>query len=187
MEFDNHIMFYKKENKVENIRILGKYFCRNNKNKGKLIIHNKKSCLKEFIDLKNINEKQIKIIMILNKNIFNKSYMFKDCKSLLELKISDNLEYIEDSGNLYSILEENSDIYEEEMIDYNPDNIESSEFDKNTFYENCDINISEIKTYTGENNNDSIPVFLKLFELQYNFSNLKYIFYNCKSLKRFII
>ena len=42
-----------KEIKSDNIRILGKDFVKNNKNKGKLIINNKKYKLKEFI---NINE-----------------------------------------------------------------------------------------------------------------------------------
>ena len=81
------------KNKVK-LRILGKYFCRNNKNKGKLIINNKKSELKEFINIENIKKEQIKIKMLLNKNLYNKSYMFKDCKSLLELKINNNLEYM---------------------------------------------------------------------------------------------
>ena len=70
------------KNKVK-IRILGENFCRNNKNKGKLIINNKKSELKEFINIENINKEQIKIKMVLNKNLYNKSHMFKDCKSLL--------------------------------------------------------------------------------------------------------
>ena len=86
-------------------RILGEYFCRNNKNKGKLIINNKKLCLQEFIEIKKIvdkdesTRKKIKIKMVLNKNLYNKSYMFKDCKTLLELKINNNLEYIEDDEN----------------------------------------------------------------------------------------
>ena len=40
------------------LRILGENFCRNNKNKGKLIINNKKSEIKEFINIENINRKQ---------------------------------------------------------------------------------------------------------------------------------
>ena len=81
------------------LRIIGENFCRNNKNKGKLIINNKKSEIKEFINIENINKEQIKIKMVLIKNLYNKSYMFKDCKTLLELKINNNLEYIEDNEN----------------------------------------------------------------------------------------
>ena len=38
-----------KENQSDNIRLLGEDFVKNNKNKGKLIINNKKYKLKEFI------------------------------------------------------------------------------------------------------------------------------------------
>ena len=72
-------------------RILGEYFCRNNKNKGKLIINNRKSDLQEFIDIENNNEKQAKIKMILSKNIYDKSCMFKDCISIFELSLNDNV------------------------------------------------------------------------------------------------
>ena len=101
MEYDYHAMLYiniNNKNKGK-LRILGEYFCRNNKNKGKLIINNKKSELKEFINIETINKEQIKIKMLLNKNLYNKSYMFKDCKSLLELIINNNLEYMEDNEN----------------------------------------------------------------------------------------
>ena len=102
MEF--HTMIYKIEFYLDDIdksklRILGEYFCRNNKNKGKFIINNIKSEIKEFINIENINKEQIKIKMLLNNNLYNKSYMFKDCKSLLELKINNDLEYIEDDEN----------------------------------------------------------------------------------------
>ena len=122
MELDCHTMLYNIPNKNEldrhednikidkdkfwidikykrKLRILGEYFCRNNKNKGKIIINNKKSEIKEFINIENINKEKIKIKMLLNKNLYNKSYMFKDCKTLLELKINNNLEYIEDDEN----------------------------------------------------------------------------------------
>ena len=78
-----------KNNKNESkLRILDEYFCRNNKNRGKLIINNKKSEIKDFINIENYNKEQIKIKMVLNNNLYNKSYMFKDCKSLLELTIN---------------------------------------------------------------------------------------------------
>ena len=93
-KFWSDIMFKRK------LRILGEYFCRNNKNKGKIIINNKKSEIKEFINIENINKEKIKIKMLLNKNLYNKSYMFKDCKTFLELKINNNLEYIEDNEDV---------------------------------------------------------------------------------------
>ena len=69
MEYDCHTIFYiniNNKNK-EKLGILGEYFCRNNKNKGKLIINNKKFELKEFINIDNIYKGQIKIKMLLNK------------------------------------------------------------------------------------------------------------------------
>ena len=48
MELNIQTMLYEKRNNSGNLRILGKDFCRNNKNKGKLIINNKKSELKEL-------------------------------------------------------------------------------------------------------------------------------------------
>ena len=116
MEFNIQTMIYIVSGKL---RILGEYFCRNNKNKGKLIINNKKSEIKEFINFENNNKEQIKIKMILNNNLYNKSYMFKDCKTLLELKINNNLEYIEDN--------ENFDINNYELK-YNENNINYEEY-----------------------------------------------------------
>ena len=99
MEFNIQTMFYEKRKNSEDLRILGKYFCRNNKNKGKIIINNKKYYLKEFIEIKNMKEKRIKIKMLINKNLYDKSYMFNECESLLELTINDNLEYIKNYEN----------------------------------------------------------------------------------------
>ena len=157
MEFNIQTMLYKKENNSEYLRILGGYFCRNNKNKGKLIINNKKYYLKEFIEIKNMKEKRIKIKMLINKNLYDKSYMFNDCKSLLELTINDNLEYIENYENFEAIdflFEKNeyNIISEEygEIFYENQENNESNEFDmdylgiedNNTFYENYSNYIS---------------------------------------------
>ena len=173
------------------LKILGKHFCRNNKNKGKLILNNKKFDLKEFINIKNINGKQIKVKMILKENIQNNSYMFENCESILELKINDNLDYVENKENFeidYYCLENNETniIYEENgqkiyddqdiyrSIDFNDDEVGIDE-DSNTLYENCKNDISEIEINSIENN--------KLFISKYNWKNLKFMFYNCSSLK----
>ena len=99
MEFNLQTMLYENKKNIGKLRILGDYFCRNNKNKGKLIINNKKYYLKEFIEIKNMKEERIKIKMIINNLLYNKSYMFNDCKSLLELTINDNLVYINNYEN----------------------------------------------------------------------------------------
>ena len=74
------------ENKIEQlkeVRILGDYFVENNFNKGSLIINNKKVHLKSIVPINNL--KQNKITMIINKNIYNKSCMFKNCELLESL------------------------------------------------------------------------------------------------------
>ena len=126
--------------------------------------------------------------MVINKNLYNKSYMFKDCKSLLELKINNNLEYIEDNENFdinnYELEnnENNINCWEDEETNLN----KSFEFygdngidEYNNTYIN---NISTIKTYNEENNKDSLLTYLESFKLEYNYVNLKYMFYNCSSL-----
>ena len=79
METERYIMIHSFAEKGVKLRILDKIFIKNNKNKGKLIINNKKSSLKDFIST---NENKIKISLLLNNNISNKSEMFKDCKYL---------------------------------------------------------------------------------------------------------
>ena len=72
------------ENKSDNIRLLGKDFLKNNKNKGKLIINNKKYELKEFINSNEIKGDKIKIYMILIKELPNISHIFDNCYKLKE-------------------------------------------------------------------------------------------------------
>ena len=64
---------------------------KSNKNKGKLIINNKIFPLKGTIYIKDIKSDEIKVEMLLNKDAFNKSYMFKDCSILHQLKCLNNL------------------------------------------------------------------------------------------------
>ena len=56
-------------------RILGNDFVKNNENKGKLIINNKKYKLKEFINIKEFKKDKIKIYMILSKELSNISHL----------------------------------------------------------------------------------------------------------------
>ena len=206
---DNYIRSYKKKkldefiedissrNKEDKLKILGKHFRRNNKNKGKLILNNKKFDFKEFINIKNINEKQTKVKMILKENIQNKSYMFENCDSILELKINDNLDYIENQINFeidYYYQENNENIIYEEngqkiydnqeiyrQIDFKDDEVGIDE-DSNTLYENSKNNISEIKINSKENNKNSILIYKSLLQSKYNWINLKFIFCECPSI-----
>ena len=98
--------------------------------------------------------------MLINKNLYDKSYMFNDCESLLELTINDNLEYIknyENSEEIDFLFEKNEyDIISEEGVEIfyeNQGNNGSVEFDmdyfgmedNNIFYENYSNNITDIR------------------------------------------
>ena len=86
----------KDEIESDNIRILGKAFVKNNKNKAKLIINNKKYNLKEFINSQEIKDDKIKINMILNKDLSNGSHMFENFGKLMEISFYDNSVNIDD-------------------------------------------------------------------------------------------
>ena len=120
-------MRYQIEKNSNELRILGEEFVINNKNKGILIINNKKHHIKSVISKDNIEKKKIK--MALNKNIFNKSYMFKSCESLLSIskKPKDNeIQYIQNDENKI-----NNDEYQKDETTIISNTIDN-------FYFNCD-------------------------------------------------
>ena len=106
MENERYIMYFEINQNNNIIRILGEEFVRNNKNKGKIAYKNKKYSLQELFPLKNELNDKLKIQILLNKNCYNKSYMFKDCSSLLKIKFykdiynNDNL-LLGEKDNLY--------------------------------------------------------------------------------------
>ena len=116
---------FKEEIRSDNdIRILGKNFVKNNKNKAKLVINNKKYKLKEFINNNDFANNEIKISILLNKDLIDISHMFENCVKLIEFSICDNITNIEDKE--YSNIEEYND--------YNFDYSENNKDDNNYFY-----------------------------------------------------
>jgi len=105
-----------KEIKNDNIRIFGHDFVKNNKNKVKLIINNKKHNLKEFINNKEFIDNKIKIIIILDKRLSNREAMFENCRKLKEFVIYDNILNIDDEEE-YEFKE-----YSYNYFNYNEDN-----------------------------------------------------------------
>ena len=129
MDIMRYQMKYKIEKKLldnDNLNILGKDFVKNNRNKTKLIIENKKYYLKEYIKLNNFKKTILKINILLNKDICNISYMFNNIESLLEFLMKIN------TGNK----EINYDFSEKEEnyggLEYN---INEKDEDKGTLYE----------------------------------------------------
>ena len=101
IKMQKYKMVFKIEKEKKYLRILGKEFAKTNNNKGYLIIENQKLNLKDKdkILISNIKSEKIQIKMILKANLYNKSYMFKDCKNLLTLHVddideTDNIKYL---------------------------------------------------------------------------------------------
>ena len=173
MEVEIYKMIYKRSNNTEKLRILGENFVKHNKNKGNIIINNKKEKIKSIIPIDNYKPNKIKIILI--KNIYNISYMFKDCVLLESLSyittikenkiddenIEDDIQVI-DTENINSINNENNSI-----------NVKTISDDNTEYYWS---DISSIKIYS-ETNESSLKI---------NFNNLidmSHMFSNCNSLK----
>ena len=93
----------------------------NNKNKGNLIINNKKYILKEFINNKEFKDYEVKINMILYKGLSNISHIFENCTKLKEMLFCDDEIFIEDEATL-------------KLEEYNNYNIDSNFYDNFTKY-----------------------------------------------------
>ena len=121
----------------DNIRILGDYFVKNNKNKAKLIINNKKNQLKKFINSKEIQDDKLKINIILNKELSNVSHMLENCVKLIEFSSYDNIINIDDDY-YFEFWEDN--------LEYNEDIYDDNENDlyKNLKHDDIYQNISEV-------------------------------------------
>ena len=174
-------MLYKIENNYNNLIILGHIFVINNRNKGKLIINNKKNAINEFINTDFIILNEIKLKLLLIKNISNKSCFFRDCKSLLKLSLPNKLEKV--GGNIikYKDDKENGnyiDIYPEE----NNENF-YEDYDEQVKYPH--LNISEIYKTEKKSGIDTILYYinnLPIFPSNNIYLNFREMFYNCSSL-----
>ena len=127
MEVEIYKMTFKKRNNANELIILGEEFVKNNKNKGFLIIDNKKIKLNSKYDISNVNFSQKKIKLVLNRNIYNKSCMLKNCESL-ESFISIEEEINSEEQNENTDYENNE---EDEL------NVSDSDSDEPPIYKNC--------------------------------------------------
>ena len=93
-QFKNTIKYLNQEIKDQiknnNIKILDKNFVKNNSNKAKLIINNKKCNLIESIN-GGYKENKIKINIIFSKELIHFSFMFENCIQLKEILIYNNV------------------------------------------------------------------------------------------------
>ena len=109
MEIERYTLSYEKNKNNGFTRLLGEEFVKNNKNKGRIIYKNKIYPLQGVFLLKNFMGDILKIHMLLSKNTYNKSFMFKDCSSLISIKL--NNEYnisFDDKSILYDHPQKNN-------------------------------------------------------------------------------
>ena len=158
-------------NVEEKIKILDEEFIKNNINKGKLVIRNKKHSFKEFIDIKNVKEDELKIYLILSKDICNLSFIFKKCKYLLSFSnlsediYLDKIEVPQENGSMLRNFQD-----DEEHSLYN--NLENQK----------DFSESEISLNLKETDSIKFSILSlkndKIY-LKNKFTNLRGMFFNC--------
>ena len=93
MESEIYELVYKIEKDKNDIRLLGNEFFIRNKYRGIIVYKSRKYKLIEKIPIekiKNINDKYLKIKMIFHNRIYNKSFMFKNCVSLISFSFQIN-------------------------------------------------------------------------------------------------
>ena len=149
------------------IKILHNDFIQKNKYKGSIIYNNSEFELKElFEEHEKMNKDTFKLLICLDKNIKDISYIFYGCKSLI------SIDYYQINNKLDGIDEEsNSTFYESEtnqsyLINYEISTIleESEQNDTNLF--------------------SSKENFQFYFPLSFNrITNMSWMFYECNSLK----
>ena len=117
MEFERYELVYKINKNETHLRLLGEEFYQRNKIFGHFIHNNRKFRLIEKVETKNIKENKLEIELIFYKIIYNKSYMFKDCESLLQFSLFND----DKDKNYYSQI---INIHEEEenLLDYYDEN-----------------------------------------------------------------
>ena len=173
---DLYRLIYKLGPSEVNLRILGKKFLENNGNKGCLIINNKKISPSEFIHIK-----KKKIILMLNKYVYNKSCMFKDCNLLESFSKISNDDYIENINNAEKII--NNEYLSKKTENQIKNNNSFNYWGAGSEDENLSM-ISEISSRDEEYLDKSSILF---FENKLKFSLNNYVilnemFSNCESL-----
>ena len=184
MEIELYELVYKIEKEKGDLRLLGEEFFIRNKIKGIMVYKRKKFKLKEkipFNELKNIKDNELKIEMIFFNKIYNKSYMFKNCISLLKFSFSNNIikKYNSNSINMFEEEENLFDDYYDNNISINNEFLQYLE-NENLFPDYSTIikkqKYSELSTIKNIYNNN-------LKEIKDHIIKLEGMFFNCSSLK----
>ena len=180
MKIEKYQMKYKiDKGKIDNniLKILDIEFVKNNRNKIKLIIENKKKELTDYIQLDNFKKSELKIIILFNKDISNLSYMFKNCEALIEFSTKDNKENNEINFDYdISETEQNFNELEDFMNNINEN--------KGIIYDGLKVNInwycSEIEKKEDNSRKTKIS-YLEIYNLQMNDDHFGEMIYKCQS------
>ena len=181
MEMIIYKMKYKLGKGINNL-IFGEEFVKNNKNKGKLIINNKKYSLESTLS----NNKTFfnKILLALNKYVYNYSYMYKNCEFLESFAISSNKNNIKIHENIENNFDKHCYIGYEIGSTFSNSNINICNSSLSSCTENS-IFLNSIIIKKDDENIESDMISDWINEINYkknNFCLLKENFYNCKSL-----
>ena len=182
--YDSLFISYNKQPNSDKIKIFGKNFVENNKDKCIILYNNILYFLEEFLLLDDQDKRHndnIEIIYIELENIPNRSYMFHECIDLKEISLLKDKKNISNQkeitdNNIKSIKDEphlNLYINDEPIIKKKQTNDMISEFKISGFKNNAEI----VENNINENENNIISEF-------YNreVTDINYMFYKCSSL-----
>ena len=182
------------DNKTEiKIRIFGKSFVKNNKDKCIIFIDNKKEKLKEFIDIKKDNiMKKINIILVKLEDITDMSGMFSECEFLSSLNEEEPNWKTDNVTNMSKMFSGCKNLQNFSIISkWNTSKVTDM---SNLFY-NCETLqcLPDISKWKTNNVKDMNCIFEGCIALEYlpeiskwdlsNVNSINSMFKNCKSLK----
>ena len=150
----------------DKIKIFGKEFVKNNKNKCKIIFENKEYDLQEEFKLKNYEKEKIEIKLKIFKNVNNISYMFYECSSLSSLAdIS--------KWNISNVTDISHMLYQCSKLKYLPDISKLNTFNVNNmsyiFYECSSLSsLPDISKWNISNVNNMSDMFYNCFSFLNN-------------------
>ena len=191
MEFEIFTMKYIKKDNKSKIRIFGKNFIANNKNKCKMIYKNKIYPLKEYIQIEEYKREEEIKIKLLSKINYNKSCMFKDCKYLLNFKCN-NIQKNDDKESNYIGKDNNNNINvpeREKLLISTNVKTNISEYSLDPFQNPILFLTSSISTlsshfYEDETYNSEMAfLYNEIQETKYEYIIINEMFYNCPLLK----
>ena len=186
-------IFYKLNKDDRKIKIFGKDFVKNNKNKCKIIYQNKEYELREYLDINNneIKDEKLEIKLTLLSNLTNMSNMFHNCSNLISVPDISKIDtsYVYDMHSLFSGCYSLNQI-DNNISKWNTSNVE----DINHLFRACnslmvlpDIsNWNTSKIYYMSNVFSLCPKLKELPDIsKWDISNacdIKYLFFHCSSL-----